>query len=152
MAIFTFFKPSDKEFKLRCWLQQQRKNQNSTHFTVPSVTKYWQCGKYLGSLKGINNDLPGCIQGLHRPLIPLRNKRRNVFSPRHRHPQWLQMTRLYSFHCEPIIAVMLISLFNYSAGSHGRAVIKRKICQSERCQSLAARYGHVGTKRYWVHL
>lgn len=62
------------------------------------------------------------------------------------------MTGLYSFHCEPIIAVMLISLFNYSAGSHGRAVIKRKICQSERCHSLPARYGHVGTKRYWAHL
>lgn len=49
-----------------------------------------------------------------------------LFSPRHRRPQWLQMTRLYSFHCEPIIAVMLIFLFNYPAGSHGKAVIKRK--------------------------
>lgn len=82
--------------------------------------------------------------------IPLRNK--SVFSPRHRHPQWLPLTVLYSFHCEPIIAVMLIFLFNYSAGSQGRTVIKRKICQSEQCQSLAAQYGHVGTERYWAHL
>lgn len=57
--------------------------------------------------------------------LPLQRKA-ELFPPRHRLPQWLQMTRLYSFHCEPIIAVMLISLFNYSTGSHGRAVIKRK--------------------------
>lgn len=60
------------------------------------------------------------------PLPSRRNRKEKLFSPRHRRPQWLQMTRLYSFHCEPIIAVMLISLFNYPPGSHGRAVIKRK--------------------------
>lgn len=75
-----------------------------------------------------------------------------MFSLRHRDPQWLLVTGSYSFHCEPIIAAMLISLFNYSAGSHGRAVIKRKISQSEQCQSLAARYSHMGTERYWAHL
>lgn len=135
--------------------QSKNRNPNKTHsvqHTVPSFRTYWWCRKYLRSLKRIKNELPGSIQGLHHPLIPPRNKKENVFSPRHRHPQWLPMTGLYSFHCEPIIAVMLISLFNYSAGSHGRAVIKWKICQSERCQSLAARYGHVGIKRYWAHL
>lgn len=64
--------------------------------------------------------------GIYSPLPSQRSSKEKLFSPRHRRPQWLQMTRLYSFHCEPIIAVMLISLFNYPAGSHGRAVIKRK--------------------------
>lgn len=76
------------------------------------------------------NRYRGSSQGCHLHLynvysLPLKRKA-ELFSPRHRLPQWLQMTRLYSFHCEPIIAVMLISLFNYSTGSHGRAVIKRK--------------------------
>lgn len=66
------------------------------------------------------------VSATHPPLPSQRNRKEKLFSPRHRRPQWLQMTRLYSFHCEPIIAVMLISLFNYPPGSHGRAVIKRK--------------------------
>lgn len=70
---------------------------------------------------------------VQNPLLLLEKKMgRSCFSLRHRCPEWLQLTGLYSFHCEPIIAVMLISLFNYSAGSHGRAIIKRKSAKMNR--------------------
>lgn len=57
------------------------------------------------------------------------------------------MTRLYSFHCEPIIAVMLISLFNYTTGSHGKAVIKRKAAKMNGVKSLTAQYSHISIMR-----
>lgn len=65
-------------------------------------------------------------------LAGKKNGKKLFFSLRHRCPEWLQLTGLYSFHCEPIIAVMLISLFNYPAGSHGRAIIKRKSAKMNR--------------------
>lgn len=90
------------------------------------------------SVLGEGGDLRGVPPHPHNhtvqnPFLLLKKKKgRRCFSLRHRCPEWLQMTGLYSFHCEPIIAVMLISLFNYPAGSHGKAVIKRKSAKMNR--------------------